>query len=254
MLTSGPRARQTCGLALHLPPPPASAFVLRSLWLGLLAVKVLERDDGATTHPWHLTSGALSFPEPSPSSPLPCHLVAFPLFVPVPAAGAGEMHFAHQGCESCKQHFPRALWPAGVSSSSKHLPAQQGRATLQPASPKQQDVANQVLRERARRAGGGLAQVVRALSAAGGQLQRRVGTLPSPPPPLLSPQALAFAARTSAGGMWGCEPGGCAAEGQLSRGGRSRSRFSAPLHCLTQMLIKFVSLSSPPSPGLLEPA
>lgn len=67
MLTSGPRARQTCGLALHLPPPPASAFGLRSLWLGLLAVKVLERDDGATAHPWHLTSGALSFPARLPA-------------------------------------------------------------------------------------------------------------------------------------------------------------------------------------------
>lgn len=139
-----------------MPPPPVSAFGplgLRSLWLGLLAVKILETDNRATTHPWHLTSGAPSFPVHLPALLFPvtwwlspCLCLSLPLEL-------GKCILCIKAA-SCKQHFPWALWPAGVSSSSKHLPAQQGRATLQPASPKQQDVANQVLRERVRRAGG----------------------------------------------------------------------------------------------------
>jgi len=75
-----------------------------------------------TTHLRHPTSGVPSFPCPSPTS-LCCHLVALPLFIPVPSAG--EIHFVLQGCKL------QTAFPLGLAASwgllLQHLPARRGR-------------------------------------------------------------------------------------------------------------------------------
>lgn len=120
-----PHAKQT--LALHLLAFTGSASGLLGLcglasWLAK-CMSAPETDGGATRHPSHWPYRPLRSPCPWPKSPLPYHLVALPLFIHVPAAGIGGRCILCNKAESSKQHFPWDLWPAGLSSFSKHLPA-----------------------------------------------------------------------------------------------------------------------------------
>lgn len=90
-------------------------------------------------HPWHQTyRDSLVLPE----SPLPCHLVPLPLFIPVPAAGIGGKQVLCSQAANSKQPFPGDSWPAGSPPASASACRLGPALLLQPATLEQQDVGN----------------------------------------------------------------------------------------------------------------